>query len=75
MPVQLLADQNVDSVVVAGLGARPLQGFAQAGIKVYWAPKEQFPDVGSAVEALLQERLQLMQPEFACQGHGNCHGH
>lgn len=75
MPVKLLQDHNVHVIVVAGMGARPLQGFAEAGIEVFFAPSHPYQDVKSLVEGMLRNEFPLMQPEQACQGHGNCHHH
>ncbi len=36
VPVNLLAKQNVNAIVVGGIGRRPLAGFGEAGIKVYF---------------------------------------
>ena len=35
VPVNLLAQNNVDALLVGGIGMRPLMGFRQAGIKVF----------------------------------------
>ena len=35
-PVGLLAEAGVDAIVAAGMGMRPLMGFGQAGIAVYF---------------------------------------
>lgn len=35
-PVSLLAEHGVDAIVAAGMGMRPMMGFAQAGITVYF---------------------------------------
>lgn len=74
-PVGMLKEQGVDAIVVAGMGARPLQGFADAGIEVYFAGRSAFPTVEDAVAGLLQDGLIHMEPAQACQGGGECHGH
>lgn len=38
-PVQLLKDQGVEAIVVGGMGARPMQAFAEVNIDVYYAEK------------------------------------
>ncbi len=73
-PVGLLRDNGVDTVVVAGIGAGPLRGFADAGITVFIAAQQPFQDVRSVVDGILGSRLTLMDPALACKGHGNCHG-
>ena len=35
VPVQLLANQNVNALIVGGIGLRPLMGFNQYNIDVY----------------------------------------
>jgi len=72
-PVGLLKDKGIDAIVVGGMGARPLNGFASVGITVYFAAQHAFASVQAAVEGLLRDELVVMQPSQACQGHGNCH--
>ena len=72
-PVRLLQDAGVTAIVVAGMGARPMQGFAEAGITVYYADHGQVPDVKSAVSRLAGSGLPEMHPTQACKGSGNCH--
>lgn len=74
-PVRLLKDNNVAAVVVLGIGAQPLQGFADAGISVFQADRSAFQDVRSVVDGVLEKKLPLMDPASACRGHGKCHGH
>jgi predicted Fe-Mo cluster-binding NifX family protein len=73
-PVGLLREKRIDAIVVGGMGARPLNGFASAGITVYFAAREAFADVQAVVGGYLAGQLLVMQPTQACQGHGNCHG-
>jgi predicted Fe-Mo cluster-binding NifX family protein len=68
-PVSLLASANVDSLVVAGMGMRPLAGFASAGIRVYF--ENETLHVGSVVEKMLAGLLPEMDPGSACSG--GCH--
>jgi predicted Fe-Mo cluster-binding NifX family protein len=72
-PVAILKDAGVTAIVVAGMGARPMQGFAEAGITVYYADNGLVPDVKSAVTRLSGSGLPEMHPTQACQGSGNCH--
>ncbi|MHB8788888.1 MAG: NifB/NifX family molybdenum-iron cluster-binding protein [Desulfobulbaceae bacterium] len=74
-PVGLLKDHGVDAIVVGGMGARPLAGFASVGIQVYFAAQQPFSNVKAAVDGLLRQELVVMQPSQTCQEHGNCHGH
>ncbi|NOQ66946.1 MAG: dinitrogenase iron-molybdenum cofactor biosynthesis protein [Desulfobacterales bacterium] len=75
MPVKLLQDNKVHILVVSGMGARPLQGFAEVGIQVFFAPKYPYQDVKSLVEGISRSELSIMHVEQACQGHGDCHHH
>jgi predicted Fe-Mo cluster-binding NifX family protein len=72
-PVKLLQEQEVGAIVVGGMGKRPLLGFQEAGIAVYFAPRLEYPNVRSVVEGMLAGAFQLMDPQQACKGGGNCH--
>jgi predicted Fe-Mo cluster-binding NifX family protein len=71
-PVNLLRDAGVEAIVVAGLGMRPMQGFQQAGIEVYYADQTQVPDVESVIQNLRESKLVKMHADQVCQGSGNC---
>jgi len=73
VPVQLLHDQGVDAIVVGGIGARPMQGFADVGIAVYFADRNTVRTVGEVAEGFINNRFPLIRPDQACKGHGNCH--
>lgn len=73
-PIGLLREQGINAIVVGGIGARPLQGFANAGVTVYFAAPAAFGSVQAAVDGFMEKRLVVMQPTQACQGHGDCHG-
>jgi predicted Fe-Mo cluster-binding NifX family protein len=73
MPVKLLQDHNVHILVVSGMGARPLQGFTDVGIMVFYAPQHPYQDVKSLVEGLSRNEFTVMNAGQACQGHGSCH--
>ncbi len=66
-PVQLLANNGVTQLVAGGMGQRPLMGFSQVGIEVYFGGNAQ--TVGQAVEAMLAGELELFQQEHTCGGH------
>jgi predicted Fe-Mo cluster-binding NifX family protein len=74
-PVSMLKEHGVQAILVAGMGARPLQGFAQVGIDVYFAARHAFETVAEVVSGMMENKLILMEPTQACQGHGKCHGH
>ena len=72
-PVKLLKERKVNALVVGGIGMRPLQGFNEVGIDVYFAPREQYQDVQNVIEGFLGDKLPVMQPQQACKGGQNCH--
>jgi predicted Fe-Mo cluster-binding NifX family protein len=72
VPVQILHDAAVKAIVVGGMGARPMQGFVQAGIDVYFAGRETVQDVQSVVEHFVEGKLPMMHPSQVCKGSGNC---
>jgi predicted Fe-Mo cluster-binding NifX family protein len=63
-PVLVLAEHNVDAIVVDGIGGRPLMGFNQVGIAVHAGLG---PDVQTAVAAYIQGALPVVGLEGACQ--------
>ncbi|MCK4904264.1 MAG: NifB/NifX family molybdenum-iron cluster-binding protein [Candidatus Marinimicrobia bacterium] len=72
VPVNLLAGQNVNAIVVGGIGKRPLEGFAQVGIDVYFDSVN--PHVKTVVEQLIANKLEKISPDQACGGGGgDCH--
>ena len=73
VPVRILHDEGVEAIVVGGIGARPMQGFAEAGIKVYFADRNTVKEVREAAEGFARGAYPLIRPDQACQGHGNCH--
>lgn len=66
-PVNLLASHGVTAILVAGMGARPLAGFNNAGINVYF--ENMTPVVAEAVAQLLAGEVEVMDERFTCQGH------
>lgn len=66
-PVELLAGAGVTALVVAGIGGRPLAGFNDAGIAVYF--DDRLPLVGQVVEAMLADGIEIIDPGFVCGGH------
>jgi predicted Fe-Mo cluster-binding NifX family protein len=63
-PVLVLAENNVDAIVVDGIGGRPLMGFNQVGIAVHAGHG---PDVKTAVAAYIKGGLPVVGLEGACQ--------
>jgi predicted Fe-Mo cluster-binding NifX family protein len=64
--VDHLAKQGVTALIAGGLGMRPLQGFNQAGIKVFRGAGA--PDVQTAVRSLLAGELPRFTAENTCKG-------
>ena len=60
-PVLVLAEHNVDAIVVDGIGGRPLQGFNQVGISV-------LAGLGADVEATVAAYLAGGLPEVGLEG-------
>ena len=65
-PVNHLAQNGVQVLIAGGMGMRPLMGFNQAGIEVFFGG--QATGVSEAVEALLKGELQRFTSEFTCGG-------
>lgn len=66
-PVNLLANEGVQAIVAAGMGMRPLMGFNQAGITVYY--DSEHPVVGDAAQAVAAGEAPIMQADQACNHH------
>lgn len=67
-PVQYLAGQGVKMLIAGGMGMRPLMGFNQVGIDVYFGGNT--TTVNEAVQALLQGSLPRFTQQFTCGGGG-----
>jgi predicted Fe-Mo cluster-binding NifX family protein len=65
-PVNLLSRSGAHAIIVGGIGMRPLMGFQQMGIDVYFGPEGE--TVGMVVDQLLQGRLQLIARDQVCGG-------
>lgn len=66
-PVTLLASNGVNAMVVAGMGGRPLMGFQDAGITVFF--DNVTPQVGAVVALVSADTLPVMDARNACGGH------
>jgi len=73
VPVQLLQDSGVQAIVVGGLGARPMRGFADAGITVYFADPNSVMSVRDVIDGFAANRLPVMHADQVCKGSGDCH--
>ncbi len=67
-PVNHLAQHGVNVLVAGGMGMRPLMGFMQVGIQVYYGGE--LATVGEAVQALIDGRLPRFEQEHTCGGGG-----
>lgn len=68
VPVNLLAGHNVNALIVGGIGMRPLMGFKQVGIDVYY--DAQRPAVKPVVEDLIAGTLPMISENQVCGGGG-----
>lgn len=63
-PVMVLAEHQVDAIVVDGIGGRPLMGFNQVGIAVHAGLGR---DVQTSVDAFAKGGLPVVGLDGACQ--------
>ena len=63
-PVMVLAEHQVDAIVVDGIGGRPLMGFNQVGIAVHAGLGS---DVQTAVDAFAKGGLPVVGLDGVCQ--------
>ena len=68
VPVNLLADHKVNALIVGGIGMRPLMGFRQVGIDVYYDVER--PEIKLVVEDLISGQLPLIEDNQVCGGGG-----
>ena len=66
VPVNLLADHKVNALIVGGIGMRPLAGFRQVGIDVYYDVTQQ--EIKPVVEDLISGNLPLISDNQVCGG-------
>ena len=67
-PVKHLADSGVQALIAGGMGLRPLMGFNQVGISVYFGGEAR--RVGEALNAFIENRLPEFRQEHTCGGGG-----
>lgn len=72
VPVKTLHDAGADAIIVGGMGARPMRGFADVGVAVYFAAPDSMKRVKEAVEGFAASRLPVMHVDQVCKGSGNC---
>lgn len=68
VPVNLLADHNVNALIVGGIGMRPLMGFKQVGIDVYYDAER--PQIRPVVDDLIAGKLPAIEDDQVCGGGG-----
>jgi predicted Fe-Mo cluster-binding NifX family protein len=68
VPVNLLASNNVNALVVGGIGMRPLMGFKQVGIDVYHDAER--VEIRPVVEDLIAGKLPAIRNDQVCGGGG-----
>jgi len=68
VPVNLLSDHNVNALIVGGIGMRPLMGFKQVGIDVYYDAER--PQIRPVVEDLIAGKLTAIGDDQVCGGGG-----
>lgn len=67
-PVNLLHQSNANALIVGGIGMRPLMGFKQVGIDVYFGPEG--PTVQAVMDLFLGGLLQPIADNQVCGGAG-----
>lgn len=67
VPVKLLADADVNRIVVGGIGMRPLMGFKQMGIEVYHDGERR--DIRPVVVDMAADKLPKIMDDQVCGGH------
>ena len=71
VPVNLLAKNSVNALIVSGIGMRPLMGFNQVGIDVYYETERQ--EIKPVVEDLISGKLIIIGNDQVCGGGGGDH--
>lgn len=69
VPVQLLAANGVQRLVVGGIGMRPLMGFKQVGIDVYYDGERR--EIRPVVEDMAADKLPMIAENQVCGGGGH----
>ncbi|HMK61963.1 MAG TPA: NifB/NifX family molybdenum-iron cluster-binding protein [Dissulfurispiraceae bacterium] len=66
VPVTLLANHNVNALIVGGIGMRPLMGFRQVGIQVYH--EDRTAQIRPVVEDLIAGNIPAIEDNQVCGG-------
>ncbi len=67
-PVNYLAAKGAKALIAGGMGLRPLMGFNQVGISVYFGGEAQ--SVSEALNAFIEDKLPEFRQEHTCGGGG-----
>ena len=67
-PVKYLADNGTQALIAGGMGLRPLMGFNQVGISVYFGGGAR--SVSEALNAFIEDQLPEFRQEHTCGGGG-----
>jgi predicted Fe-Mo cluster-binding NifX family protein len=67
-PVSMLAQKNVKALIAGGMGLRPLMGFNDAGIEVFY--NNGLDRVDKIIDAFVQGQLRRFSQDNACGGSG-----
>jgi predicted Fe-Mo cluster-binding NifX family protein len=70
-PLQALTGQQVDGIVVNGIGGGALNHLQQSGLRVF---KAQGTTVQESIDMIKQNSLPEFTPRDTCQGHGHGNG-
>ena len=65
-PVKYLADNGTQALIAGGMGLRPLMGFNQVGISVYFGGEAR--SVSEALNAFIEDQLPEFRQEHTCGG-------
>ncbi|MBW1894771.1 MAG: NifB/NifX family molybdenum-iron cluster-binding protein [Deltaproteobacteria bacterium] len=68
VPVNFLAGHNVNCLIVGGIGMRPLMGFKEVGIDVYYDGER--AEIQPVVEDMIAGKLQRISDDQVCGGGG-----
>ena len=70
-PLKALGGQEIDAVVVGGIGGGALMGLNRAGLAVY---KAEGLTIADNLTCFAQDELPILTPGQTCGGHGHGHG-
>jgi len=68
VPVNLLSENKVNVLIVGGIGMRPLMGFNQVGIDVYYDVDRM--EIKPVVEDMIAGKLPKIEDNQVCGGGG-----